>query len=91
MAAVAVETKEASFYNRFGQHIYTEPLGRAAGYAWPQFSIHRGDLQAVLIDAVVARSSPRACVATATPATADSERRPASVSPKTRAQTHATQ
>ena len=55
MAAVAVETKEAAFYNRFGQHIYSEPLGRAAGYAWPQFSIHRGDLQTVLLDAVAAR------------------------------------
>jgi 2-polyprenyl-6-methoxyphenol hydroxylase-like FAD-dependent oxidoreductase len=55
LAALAVETKEASFYNRFGQHIYSEPLGRAAGYAWPQFSIHRADLQAVLIGAVVAR------------------------------------
>ncbi len=55
LAAVAVETKEAAFYNRFGQHIYSEPLGRAAGYAWPQFSIHRGDLQLALVDAVVAR------------------------------------
>ncbi len=52
LAALAVETKEASFYNRFGQHIYTEPLGRYAGYAWPQLSIHRGDLHAVLLDAV---------------------------------------
>jgi 2-polyprenyl-6-methoxyphenol hydroxylase-like FAD-dependent oxidoreductase len=55
LAAVAVETKEAAFYNRFGQHIYTEPLGRYAGYAWPQFSIHRGDLHAVLLEAVRAR------------------------------------
>ena len=55
LAAVAVETQEAAFYNRFGQHIYTEALGRAAGYAWPQFSIHRGDLHAVLLAAVRAR------------------------------------
>jgi 2-polyprenyl-6-methoxyphenol hydroxylase-like FAD-dependent oxidoreductase len=55
LAAAAVETKEAAFYNRFGQHIYTEPLGRAAGYAWPQFSIHRGDLHAVLLAAARAR------------------------------------
>jgi 2-polyprenyl-6-methoxyphenol hydroxylase-like FAD-dependent oxidoreductase len=55
MAAAGVETKEAAFYNRFGQHIYTEPLGRAAGYAWPQFSIHRGDLQAVLFNAATER------------------------------------
>ena len=45
LARVAVDTREAVFYNRFGQLIYREPLGRAAGYASPQFSIHRGDLQ----------------------------------------------
>ena len=55
LAKVAVETAEAAFFNRFGQLIYKEPLGRRAGYAWPQFSIHRGDLQAVLLDAVKAR------------------------------------
>ena len=52
LAAVAVETREAVFFNRFGQLIVREPLGRHAGYAWPQFSIHRGDLQRVLLDAV---------------------------------------
>src|SRR6202012_6132289 len=31
--------------------IYQEPLGRAAGYDQPQFSIHRGDLQMVLLEA----------------------------------------
>ena len=51
LARVAVTTREASFYNRFGQLIYREPLGRHAGYDWPQFSIHRGDLQRVLLEA----------------------------------------
>ena len=55
LAKVAVETQEAAFFNRFGQLIYREPLGRRAGYPWPQFSIHRGDLQEVLLDAVKAR------------------------------------
>src|SRR4051795_9239926 len=55
LAAVAVETAEAAFFNRFGQLISREPLGRRAGYRWPQFSIHRGDLQAILLDAVRAR------------------------------------
>ena len=55
LARMAVETAEAAFFNRFGQLIYREPLGRRAGYRWPQFSIHRGDLQTVLIDAVKAR------------------------------------
>ena len=52
LARVAVKTREAVFFNRFGQLIYREPLGRSAGYDWPQFSIHRGDLQMVLLDAV---------------------------------------
>src|SRR6202158_1324217 len=55
LASVAIETRDATFFNRFGQLIYQEPLGRAAGYEHPQFSIHRGDLQVVLLDAVVAR------------------------------------
>ncbi|HKC58855.1 MAG TPA: flavin-dependent oxidoreductase [Myxococcales bacterium] len=52
LARVAVETREAVFFNRFGQLIYREPLGRAAGYDWPQYSVHRGELQLVLLDAV---------------------------------------
>lgn len=52
LSRVAVTTKESIFFNRYGQFIYREPAGLAAGYAWPQFSIHRGDLQRVLSDAV---------------------------------------
>lgn len=51
LAAIAVATREAVFFNRFGQLVYSEPLGRHAGYDWPQFSIHRGDLQTVLLEA----------------------------------------
>src|SRR5216684_1366251 len=56
LAARGVLTAEAVFFNRFGQLIYQEPLGRAAGYDWPQISIHRGDLQAALVDAFIARA-----------------------------------
>ncbi|MFL6624266.1 MAG: flavin-dependent oxidoreductase [Sulfurifustis sp.] len=52
LARAAVTTREGVFFNRFGQLIYREPLGRYAGYEWPQYSIHRGDLQSILIDAV---------------------------------------
>ncbi len=55
LSRVAVETQEAAFFNRFGQLIYKEPLGRRAGYPWPQFSIHRGDLQAILLEVVKER------------------------------------
>ena len=50
LARVAIETTDATFFNRFGQLIYQEPLGRAAGYEHPQFSIHRGDLQMILLE-----------------------------------------
>ena len=55
LASRGVLAAEAVFFNRFGQLIYRETLGRAAGYAWPQISIHRGDLQAALVDAFVER------------------------------------
>jgi 5-methylphenazine-1-carboxylate 1-monooxygenase len=51
LASVAVTTRESVFFNRFGQRIYTEPAGRYAGYDWPQFSVHRGDLQQALLEA----------------------------------------
>jgi 2-polyprenyl-6-methoxyphenol hydroxylase-like FAD-dependent oxidoreductase len=65
---VAVVTREAAFFNRFGQHVYSEPAGRFAGHDAPQLSIHRADLQAVLLDAVRERIGAdrvvtgRACV-----------------------------
>jgi 2-polyprenyl-6-methoxyphenol hydroxylase-like FAD-dependent oxidoreductase len=55
LEAMAVTTREAAFFNRFGQLIHAEPAGRFAGYDWPQLSIHRGDLHAVLLDATRAR------------------------------------
>ncbi|MGB9150449.1 MAG: FAD-dependent monooxygenase, partial [Burkholderiales bacterium] len=48
LSAIAIETSSLSYYNKFGQRIWQEPRGRLAGYAWPQFSIHRGELQMLL-------------------------------------------
>lgn len=62
LEAVAVQTRDAWFFNRFGQLIHKEPLGEAAGYPHPQFSIHRGDLQALLLRAVIERLGPGAVV-----------------------------
>ncbi len=55
LAARGVEPREFCFYNRHGQFIYAEPCGRHAGYAWPHFSIHRGDLHEVLYEAASKR------------------------------------
>jgi 2-polyprenyl-6-methoxyphenol hydroxylase-like FAD-dependent oxidoreductase len=56
LARVAVTTRESAFFNRFGQLIHSEPVGRYAGYAWPQFSIHRADLHEVLLGAFRSRA-----------------------------------
>src|SRR5918992_894856 len=56
LTRVSIITREYCFFNRFGQFIYSEPAGRYAGYDYPQFSIHRGDLQMALLDAFVTRA-----------------------------------
>ena len=58
----AILTREAVFFNRFGQLIYRELLGRYAGYDQPQYSVHRAELQRVLLEAVVERLGADAVV-----------------------------
>jgi 2-polyprenyl-6-methoxyphenol hydroxylase-like FAD-dependent oxidoreductase len=55
LAETAIPTAELAYYTAHGQRIWSEPRGLAAGYRWPQFSIHRGTLQMILHAAVVAR------------------------------------
>ena len=58
LAATGVATAELAYYSARGQLIWSEPRGQAAGYNWPQFSIHRGGLQMLLLDAVRERLGP---------------------------------
>jgi 5-methylphenazine-1-carboxylate 1-monooxygenase len=53
--AVGIRTHELIMTNRLGQRVWRELRGMDAGYAVPQFSIHRGRLQGVLYEAVRAR------------------------------------
>jgi 2-polyprenyl-6-methoxyphenol hydroxylase-like FAD-dependent oxidoreductase len=55
LAAVGIPTAEMVFYSKHGQRIWGEPRGEAAGYRWPQISVHRGELLGVLYRAVVSR------------------------------------
>ena len=52
---VGIPTKELAYYDPTGQLIWAEPRGLDAGYKWPQYSIHRGTLQRLLVDAVQQR------------------------------------
>ncbi len=52
---LGVRTAELAYYSKRGQLIWSEPRGAAAGYRWPQISLHRGKLQMMLLAAVKAR------------------------------------
>jgi 2-polyprenyl-6-methoxyphenol hydroxylase-like FAD-dependent oxidoreductase len=53
--AAGIEVRESSFFNRFGQLIYSEPRGKHAGYQYPEVSIHRGRLHLILYQAACER------------------------------------
>ena len=59
LAEIGIKTSQLAYYNRHGQQIWIEPRGRAAGYDWPQFSIHRGALQVALLRAASERLGPQ--------------------------------
>ena len=53
LAAAGLATGEFAMFNKHGQRIWAEPRGVAAGYRWPQYSIHRGRLLGVLLHQAV--------------------------------------
>ncbi len=53
--AIGVRTKEVAYFSKKGLPIHAEARGLWAGYKWPQYSIHRGALQMMLLEAVRAR------------------------------------
>ena len=52
LAKIGVPTSYQTYTDRFGGTILALPRGRYAGYNWPQYSIHRGELQMLLLSAV---------------------------------------
>lgn len=60
LLSLGIPTERLAYYSRLGQEIWSEPRGREAGYAWPQISVHRGDLQMLLARTVTDRLGPDA-------------------------------
>ncbi|HMS79428.1 MAG TPA: flavin-dependent oxidoreductase, partial [Burkholderiaceae bacterium] len=58
MAALAIPTREVAFYTRHGQRIWADGRGLEAGYPFPQYSVHRGELQMLLYRTAVERLGP---------------------------------
>ena len=61
--AIGVKTRQYGFYSKLGNTIWEEPRGRWAGYAWPQYSVHRGHLQVMLYETLIKRAGA-ACITT---------------------------
>lgn len=45
---IGLRTQGVAYFSAQGGEIWSEPRGEKAGYHWPQYSIHRGDLQMLL-------------------------------------------
>ena len=58
--AIGLRTREVAYFSSHGQPVWSEPRGLTAGYDWPQFSIHRGKLQMLLLETVRERLGPDA-------------------------------
>jgi len=61
--AIGVKTRQYGFYSKLGKTIWEEPRGKWAGYAWPQYSVHRGALQMMLYHALIRRAG-KGCITT---------------------------
>jgi 5-methylphenazine-1-carboxylate 1-monooxygenase len=52
---IGVQTREFVLVGLNGNEVYSEPRGVRAGYKWPQYSVHRGELQMLLYRAALKR------------------------------------
>ena len=55
---VGLRTKQVAYFSAQGGEIWREARGAFAGYHWPQYSIHRGEMQMLLYRALVERAGP---------------------------------
>jgi 2-polyprenyl-6-methoxyphenol hydroxylase-like FAD-dependent oxidoreductase len=52
---MAIRTRAIEYRTRFGHLIQSDPRSVEAGFEYPQYSIHRGELQFLLLDTIRAR------------------------------------
>ena len=52
LARIAVAPTSICYFEPDGTLLFREPRGLQGGYGWPQYSVHRGELQMLLLDAV---------------------------------------
>ena len=55
LADIGIQAEEWALFTQSGELVWAEPRGLAAGYKWPQYSVHRGKLLMGLLAAVKER------------------------------------
>jgi len=59
---IGLPAREWALLGLRGQEAYSEPRGEEAGYNWPQYAVHRGELQMLLYQKVREKLGPDAVV-----------------------------
>ena len=62
LTSIGLPLRECALVGRNGHDVWIEPRGLDAGYRWPQYSIHRGELEMMLYRAVLERLGAEAVV-----------------------------
>ncbi|MBY6151586.1 flavin-dependent oxidoreductase [Vannielia litorea] len=57
---VGLPAREWALVGLNGKEIYAEPRGLDAGYKWPQYAAHRGQLHMLLANTLIERAGPEA-------------------------------
>ena len=60
LASIGIPAREWALVGRNGNDVYAEPRGLLAGYRWPQYAVHRGQLQMLLYRTLLHRLGPDA-------------------------------
>jgi 2-polyprenyl-6-methoxyphenol hydroxylase-like FAD-dependent oxidoreductase len=60
LSEIAVAPTSISYYDTAGELLFREPRGIDGGYGYPQYSVHRGELQMLLLSALRERLGPNA-------------------------------
>ena len=58
LSRAGIACAELAYFSKRGERIWAEQRGIAAGYHWPQISIHRGTLQLLLLQTTLERIGP---------------------------------
>lgn len=53
--AIGLQPREWALVGLNGNDVYSEPRGLLAGYKWPQYAVHRGQLQMLLLRTAIER------------------------------------